>query len=226
MTVYGIIENLSYLSPIILLIGILLNIYAYRNLDHFHKCIFYYLSFMLLLEFGTRILEFISHNNLILLPIYSVMELVFFVYFYNKFLFAKPNKVLIGFGVIASLFIIAEIIQYFVINTLDVKQFQPYAKVADNFVVIVLALAFFYQRMNNFKETKWDNFRLNTVILVFFTFNTMIFLPFNFLVNESSGVKFYFWIGNLFMTFFFYVYLTSLIWKNGTANKKISRHNI
>jgi hypothetical protein len=59
------------------------------------------------------------------------------------------------------------------------------------------------------------------VVLIYFTINTLVFLPFNFLVNESSGVKFYFLTGNVFMTFFFYVYLTSLVWKNGTANKRL-----
>ena len=160
-----------------------------------------------------------SGNNLIILPLFSLIELAFFVFFYNKYLLNKANKILAGIGVAGALFIVAEILQYFVFNTLNVKQFQPYAKVADNFIVIIMALVFFYQKMNSYSETKWDNFKLNIAILIFFTFNTIIFLPFNFLINESSGVKHYFWIGNLVMLLLFYIYLTSLIWKNGRVKQ-------
>ncbi|WP_237421185.1 hypothetical protein [Flavobacterium sp. Sd200] len=110
---------------------------------------------------------------------------------------------------------------YFVFNTLDVKQFQPYAKVADNFIVILMALSFYYQKINSFNELRWGYFRLNTVILIYFTFNIMVFLPFNFMINESSGIKFYFWTANMVFILLFYGYLVSLIWKNGIKQGKM-----
>ncbi|MXN91088.1 hypothetical protein GR160_07580 [Flavobacterium sp. Sd200] len=178
---------------------------------------------MLLVELSGRLLGEIYNNNLIVLPLFSLIEMIFFLYFYNKFLFIKPNKLIMVAGILAILFIVGETLQYFVFNTLDTKQYQPYAKVIDNFVIIIMALYFFYQKINNFNETRWGNFRLNTAILIVFTFNSLVFLPFNFLINESSGIRFYFWTGNLLLLVFFYIYLISLIYINGRANRKIVR---
>ncbi|MXN91087.1 hypothetical protein GR160_07575 [Flavobacterium sp. Sd200] len=175
---------------------------------------------MLGVDISSRILGR-SGNNLVILPVFSLIELVFFAYFYNKHLLAKPNKVLLGLGIVGSVYIITEMLLYFVFNTLDVKQFQPYAKVADNFIVILMALSFYYQKINSFNELRWGYFRLNTVILIYFTFNIMVFLPFNFMINESSGIKFYFWTANMVFILLFYGYLVSLIWKNGIKQGKM-----
>ncbi|MXN91086.1 hypothetical protein GR160_07570 [Flavobacterium sp. Sd200] len=168
---------------------------------------------MMLLDTASRNI-LISGNNFIVLLVYSLIELVFFVYFYSRFMLNKPNKIIIGLGAVAAVYIVAEIVQYFA-NPMYIKQFQPYAKVVDNFVIIIMALAFFYQKMRSFNETRWGNFKLNTVLLIFFTLNTIIFLPFNFLVNDSSGVVFYIWTANGLAISFFYLYLFSLIFKNG-----------
>ncbi|WP_231559611.1 hypothetical protein [Flavobacterium rivuli] len=113
-------------------------------------------------------------------------------------------------------YIITEFFQYFVFNTINVKQFQPYAKITDNFIVIIMALVFYYQKMNSFNETWLTNFKLNTVILLYFTVNAIIFLPFNFIINASGNAKFYIWTINVFFITSFYLYLTILIWKNGS----------
>lgn len=218
MTFFHFSKALILGSPITLSIGVCVGLILFKRLNGLHKSILLYLALMLSVDVTSRFMGS-SGNNLIVLPIFSLIELSFFVFFYNKYLLSRPNKILIGIGIAGALFIIAEILQYFVFNTLNVKQFQPYAKVADNFIVIIMALVFFYQKMNSYSETKWDNFKLNIAILVFFTFNTIIFLPFNFLINESSGVKFYVWTGNLIILLLFYIYLTSLIWKNGRVKQ-------
>lgn len=212
-------QILSQLAPVVLIGAFFLGCFYRKFIDGLHKSLVIYLSLMLFMELIGRVLEYVLGNNIILLPVFSLTEMLFFIYFYNKYLLSKPSKILIWLGICGVLYIVIEALQYFVLNTLDIKQFQPYAKVVDNFVVIIMALYFFYQKMNNFKETKWGNFKLNIAIFIFFTSNTMIFLPFNFLVNESSGVKFYFWIVNVALLLLFYIYLTSLVYKNGTLNK-------
>ena len=123
---------------------------------------------------------------------------------------------------ISVLYIIYELIYYTFFNT-NVKSFQPYAKVADNFVIILLSLSFLQEKISDFKERQWNNFSFNIVVLVFFTLNTLIFLPINFLVNEGSGIKFYFWIGNSVLLLLFYSYLIGKIWNNGRKNKLIEK---
>lgn len=222
MTFIEILQSTRRIPLTTLSIGCILSLYLYKQLDSLHKGIFLYLLLMLATDILGKILPLFYGNNLIVLHIYSTIELIFFLHFYNKFLFSKPSKILIAIGIVGCIYIVAEMLQYFVFNSLNIKQFQPYAKVVDNFIIILMALVFFYKKMKDFKETKWGDFRLNTVILVLFTFNTIIFLPFNFMVNESSGVKFYFWTGNMLLLVGFYIYLTSLIWKNASQNRIIA----
>ncbi len=217
MTFYQFSKIAGFLSPIILIVGIILGLYFYKRINMFYKSIAIYLMLMLGVDLSARILPYYG-NNLIILPIFSLVEMSFFVYFYNKHLLKKVNPVLVILGAIAAIYIIVEMLRFFVFNVVDAKQFQPYAKVADNFMVIVMALFFFYQKINSFNETKWGNFKLNTVLLAYFTFNTIIFLPFNFMINESSGVKFYFWTINIVMVILFYLYLISLIYRNSREN--------
>lgn len=216
MDVTKILETLTLFSPAILVIGICIGIYFYKSLNGIHKSISFYLLIMLLVDLSGRILKFTHGNNLIILPIYSLLELVMFVLFYYKFLFKAKHRLILGLSIIAMLYILWEII---VLKEMETRKFQSYAKVADNFVIITLALGFFHEKINVFKESKWDNFRLNAVILVFFSVNMLFFLPINFLINESTGLKFYFWSCNLVFTLLFYLFLSYSIWKNGRIQK-------
>jgi len=213
MQIYKIAQIITSLSPAALVIGIVFGLLLYKKIGVMHKSIVVYLCLMLCTDIAGRILG-ASGNNLIILPIYSLIELAFFVYFYNKYFFAKPNTFLIGLGVAGAVYIVTEMLLYFVFNALNVKQFQPYCKVIDNFIIIIMALFFFQQKISNFKELGWGNFRLNTILLIFFTLTTIIFLPFNFLINGTSEVKFYFWMFNSVTIVFFYIFLTVEIWKN------------
>lgn len=217
MTFKELVFYLNLLSSFPLVIGAVLYILKYKKLDSLHKAIGVYLLLMLVVEGTGRLLSKLYNNNLILIPIFSFVELTFFMYLYNSYLLKKNDKVLLGVGTIGLIFIVAEFLQYFVFSTLDFKQFQPYSKVADNFIILIMALVFYYQKINSFNETKWTNFKLNTAILAFFTLNTIIFLPFNFIINGSGNAKFYIWIINTMIILLFYIYLTVLIWKNSRS---------
>lgn len=219
MTFLEILKMLNVLSPIVLFLGLVIGFYFYRSLNNVHKNIVHYLLIMLCVDITSRLFARYLGNNLIILLVFSLIEVSFFVYFYKKYLFKASHKILTGLGIAGILYIIAEILINFVFTKVDSKQFQPYAKVVDNFVVISLALGFFHEKINIFKESKWDNFKLNATILVFFTLNMIFFLPFNFLVNESTGLKFYFWLANLTITISFYLFLIYFLWKNGRTQK-------
>ncbi|KGO86942.1 hypothetical protein Q765_08230 [Flavobacterium rivuli WB 3.3-2 = DSM 21788] len=215
MTFSKFASYLGYVSSIALVIGLVIGFLFYKKLDRLHKRILIYMALMLAVDIACRILQYYKHPNMIVLPIFSFAELLFFVYIYNSYLLKKESKIIIGLGLLALVYIIAEFLQYFVFNTLNLKQFQPYCKITDNFVIIIMALAFYYQKMNSFNETKWNNFRLNTAILIYFTINTIIYIPFNFIINENIGVRFYIWMVNIVIILLFYSYLSILIWKNG-----------
>ncbi len=154
-------------------------------------------------------------NTLMVLYIYSFFELAFMIYFFKKYMFLKKQLFLTALGIAGLIYIVAEMLLIFVFKGLVVKEFQPYAKVVDNFVIVLMALAYLHEKMTRYSESAWGSFRLNMVFLVFFTLNTMIFLPFNFMINATGNTKFYFWAGHIILLILFYLYLTFEIWANG-----------
>jgi hypothetical protein len=216
MTLIEFSAALSNLSPFISGLGLLLGCLTYKRLNGLHQCLTIYLGIMLFTHLLAELLgHVISDNNLIVLHIYSFLELIILLYLYKKHLFKSRQLILTGLGLAGLLYIITEMLLLFVFNTLNVRQHQPYAKVVGNFVIVLMALAFMYEKMSRFREIEWGNFRLNIVFLIFFTLETVLFLPFNFMVNEESGIKFYFWTGHVIAIILFYMYLTFKIWRNG-----------
>lgn len=219
MDFYDIFKYITFFPTLILTVGIILGINFFTYLDTIHKCIFWYLVVMLIVDIGSWIYgRFISNNNLIILLLYSITEMLLFMWFYYQYLYRARHRLILILGLIAVLYILWEIINY---DQTNVIQFQSYAKVVDDFVIMMLALTFFHEKINMFKDSKWSHFKLNIVILLFFSVNLIFFLPLNFLINESSMLKFYFWQTILLITIAFYLYLTYSIWHNARSRKKI-----
>lgn len=166
-----------------------------------------YLGMMLVTDLLCIPIARIYGNNFIILHIYSFAELSIILYLYQKILFRKTHVPLLILGILGLAYIAWEALFYYVFSKIIVKDFQPYAKIADNFVVILLTLAYMQERISRFRESEWGNFRLNMAFLIYFTVNTIFFLPFNFLVNVSNDVKFYFWTGHIAMLLLLYSYL-------------------
>ncbi|MCR5861613.1 hypothetical protein LRS05_05430 [Flavobacterium sp. J372] len=106
----------------------------------------------------------------------------------------------------------------FTFSFTTVNEFQSYAKVFDNFGIILLALTYCYEKLDQPNVSKWKNFRLNIVIAVFFTINLIFFLPYNFIINNNAGIQFYFWFGIAITTIIFYIYLTTLVIQDSRKN--------
>lgn len=215
MSFSEIVQLMGFLSPAILLVGLCIGFYYFKSLNLIHKAITWYLLILLIVDITSRIFAYYGNNNLFVLLVYSLIEMIAFTYFYYKYVFKARHRLVLGLSIAASLYIIWEII----IFKFDVKQFQTYTKVVDDFIVITLVLSFFHEKINIFKESKWDNFRLNAVILFFFSVNLIFFLPYNFIINKTAGFQFYFWLGILITTVLFYLFLIYFVWKNGRTQK-------
>ena len=209
-------KALNYVSPVALIIGLTVGLYYYKLLRPIYKSIFWYLLIMLFVDIFSRIYGKLMGTNLIVLLFYSLIELIILTYFYNKFMYSSMHKSTVGVAIIGLLYIICEI---FTLHNIKVSQFQSYAKVVDNFIVIILSLVFFHEKINRYRDAKWTNFGLNMAILAFFSINMIFFLPINFLLNETAGFSHFFWFGNLFATVLFYLFLTWSIWKNGRTQR-------
>lgn len=215
MASHQILLYLSKTPPVILVVAIMSGLFIYKKLDSFHKALLLYLCLMLCTDAAARLLGYYLGNNHIMLSIYSLAEVVFFIVLYKKYLLKLPHKITTALGGACFAFIFIEFLYYFVLNDFNAKQYQPYSKVACNFIIILLSLNLLSEKLGSSKQIKWNYYAFAMVTLFVFTINTLIFLPFNFLVHETSGIKFYFWSVNIIINGLFYIYLTGMLWKNG-----------
>lgn len=203
--------------------GIMAGIFFYKRLSPLYRSLLCYLALMFFVDrLSAYIIYFIPSNHVVL-PIYALLELLFFTWFYNYRLFTKPRLYLLLLGGLGSVYIVWELIFDFVINYKGTQGFQPYCKVVDNFIIIIFALNFLYKKMTRFTETRLDNLWLNLSALVFYTFTLIIFLPFNFLVNADSESKFYFWTLNVVLVLFFYGFIGTRIFLFGYRSTRAQR---
>lgn len=199
----------------VLIGGIMLSLASFVKADAFYRTLIGYLCIMGAMEFTGYFLGYILKvSNHIIVLLAALADLVFFLYLYKRFFFKAKNKLITTIAALGILYILYEIYFNFIYTRVPVQEFQPYAKPVSNIVVILLALTFLYERVSTYSDSRLDKFPFNNVVLMYFTLNTIIYLPFNFLVNENSGVKFYFWSANVILILLFYMYLTVQICNN------------
>lgn len=153
-----IIGYLAKCTTILLIVGNLIGIYYYciNRLNPQSKSITAYLSLMLVVDIISLLLAYVfSNNNLIVLHIYSFTELSFMIYFFKRHMFRTKQRFLTVLGFTGLAYILFEMLSIFVFKGLIVKDFSPFAKVVDNFLIILFALAFMSEKMSRFREQEW-----------------------------------------------------------------------
>ncbi len=217
-------QLLSNITPFILIAGLIAGCINFKKLGRLHKVIMAYLAMMLVTDLLCPYIGKKYGNNFIILHIYCLAELGIMIYLYQKVLFRRRHLPLLILGISGLIYIFTEILLLYIFNSLVIKDFQPYAKVVDNFIIILMALAYIQERINRFRESQWGNFRLNVAFLIYFTINTLLFLPFNFLVNAGSNAKFYFWGGHIILLICLYIYLVVKLIKVSYKRKISLKH--
>lgn len=197
--------------------------YFYRNLDRLRKFLAYYLVLMACTDVACTIVGRTYGTNHIVLPVYCFTELGFFLYLFKKHLFNKKHPVTAFIGIAGLAYILCEFFFNFIYHHISPDQYQPYVKVIDNFVIIIFSLTYLLEKMTTYNESRWSNFSLNMGLLIYFTLSTIFFLPFNFMVNEKSEFKFYFWLFNLVLTYSFYTFLVIEMYRNAHINRGLVR---
>lgn len=207
-------EYLTYISPIILCLGIIIGALYFNRLDRIHRVLWVYLIGSLIIDISSRILSQLDNNNLILFFVVGLLDLLTFTYIYYKVTTRKFVVLLIG--IIGIIFIGAELIQT---NVDDVQAFQEYSNVVVSFSIISMSLLFLTESLTLAKHTPQYFSFLNMACLVFFAFQLIFLLPLNFLINEDLNAVYFIWVLRIIFLFTFYSILTSLIWKNGRILK-------
>lgn len=195
----------------------------FRRLNGYHKALGVYLGLMLLVEVSSSVIGTVYKNNHIVMPFYSLIELLFFSWFYKVFFLGdKFRKFFLPPVVMGILFIVFELLYYFVLQTPNPHTYQPYSKTVDNAIILAMAFTVLNANMSSANgRFGWDGFWFNMIVILFFTYNTIFFLPFNFMVNAPVEWKFLFWMSNNLSIIGFYGFITVRIVKYAFRVQKI-----
>ena len=210
---------LFYLSPIILLAGIILNVRRFKLISGWAKLLFIYLVTALITDLTGRVLAHYSGSNLLLVPLYGFVELLIIGILYKKYML-KAGAWLTYVLVIMLLLILADGYQVASVGRAD---FQSYGRVIDYACIMALCLYYFFQTMAAGTFNK-DKLILNSAILIYAIIDLLIFLPINFLINLRSDedLRLIIWFIHFMLTISFYVLLIYMIWKNGRSRLQSS----
>ena len=215
--IFEIVDNLTLCSPMILALGILIGIVYYSRLEDVYRLLFLFLIMALIIDQASRYLGTYYGNNLILIPVYGLLELLILSRLYFKFLnLVKSNIWYIPIGILV-LYNFYEIVMFF---NADPKDFNSHSRAFDSLALVIMSIVFFIKQIAAEDPLKPRFLFLNTIIFVFHSLNAIFYLPLNFLINEDSDVKFHFWAASLILTLIFYSSITYSIWIHGKNRKR------
>ena len=193
--------------------AVVVMLFYIKRTDSFHKFLIFYLGTMLAMEVISHFAAMLFKTNHAVLSLYAFTELCFFAVLYREFFLKQQFKKLLPIAITWASYIIAEFLYYFVFNDFNPQRYQPYCKVAENMVILLMALSVLNSGVFANHTAAWGKFWFNVIIIIFFTLDTVFFLPFNFFVNAPLNSKFIFWIVHLFSVVLFYGYFTSIVFK-------------
>lgn len=212
-------ETCNNLSLLFLCLSFILSLRYFKQLSTEFK----FFSLFLLLGLSTELFSLIyimflnNRSNLFVIPLYYNLEFFIMSFLFVKFFFKKTNWIGIGIIVLIQLILLTE--GYRSIYYDQASSFHAYGKVLVNFAIVVYSLRFFLELAYGSVNMKAHKILLNVLIFVYYVLSLIIFIFINFLINGDNTFTIYFWIFNSTISFFFYFFITRLIWKIGTARK-------
>ena len=205
---------INYGSPAILLLGSIIGIYYYKVIQKYYKVIVWYfvVSFIVDLLHRAVVYSHLMSYNLFLIPLFGIIELFLFDKIYTKVLLAK--KRILG-QVIRYIIFLVLLAEFFYTLTKTPESYYSFGKIAVNLYVIIASILYFHKIFSEATFLKNETpILFNSGVLSYFTFNLLINVSINFLINEELQIVFAFWVANGFITVVFYAFNTYLIWKN------------
>lgn len=214
--VLQILEVLTVSSPIILCVGIVLAALYFSRLEGVHKILLLYMVAALIIDILGRILGHYVNNNLILIPIFGLIEILLLTRLYFTYFIGVKNKFwLIPIGVL----ICFNFYEIFSLYGVEPKDFNCTSRVLDSLTIVLFSIIFFIKIIADSEIAKKGFLFLNSVIFAYHSLNLIIYLPINFLINETSNIKFHFWSISLLLTLIFYLSIIRIIWIHGKNHK-------
>lgn len=211
---------IGQLTPFILVACLIIAIIVFRRIEPHFRVMAFYLLTALIADISMRIMGEYFGNNLILFPIFALAELSLFTILFVWFMqLERYFWIIIGIGGLGISFILYEC---FTLDANHPETFQTYSRTVDAFIIVGYCMLFYFDKLRKGIAPSDSRLKLNTIVLIFFSFNLIFLLPMNFLISQRQAqIIFYFWMFYLIIINFFYIYITYALWKNGKIPKRL-----
>lgn len=214
--------SISFLSPIILLISVLIYLAKYNRLPSLIKTLGIFLLISIATEIFSKYLSFLKVNNLFLLHIFTLLEFISWSLFY-KLLFKEKEEVQKY-----SWYFIITVSLLIIINTMFIEPYTGFNSNAKSLVQIILisyAIYYFFRSFGvvDFSQpiNKAISF-INFAVVLYYSGSLFIFMFSRFLMsdNVSNIIQEGFWLLNALLNLVFQILILIAIWKIAFNKKK------
>ena len=213
MSLARLLWYVSKISPVVLVIGILIGAIYFKRLPTFYRVIILYLIWGLLAEFRFGF-KGDAESNLFFVPVYAVVEFIFFSFLYGRFILQKNWVLMIAFAFYLSLLVVDV---WLISQTLDPQYYRSYSKAIADFAIVTYCLFFFFLELRG-SVIRREYMVFNAGSLLFFSINFLIHISLNFLVNAPLTVTLGFWLVNIISVISYYIFITQRLWVCGRKN--------
>lgn|GEM_PF-2821542 len=210
-----IIDILSYISPVILLIGCLI---AMPILKKYPKSKLVRLFTLLLIfsflnDISSRISAFYFGSNLIFINSYYFIELLLIFLFIND----KDNNYKNPFFRTFLFVVLFNIYEFFTVDFNDFLKFQSYSKSINALFLLIVSISVIIKKIQD--EKLLGLHKIIYLLPIYLTINALFGLPLNILVNYNYETIYYIWLINNINSITFYIVLIYTLWKFGKIQK-------
>ena len=166
---------ITYVVPLTILFPLIIGGFRYGSFDTKLRTIFYYLVLSAIISFTSIALAESGQNNLPLLHLFTLLEGVLILLFYQKCLDSYLHRIfflIAGTGFVCFCFIDSLFIQ-------NIFKFNTYSRFAEAFMIVCLALYFFYVTLGIETKEQWYRNSLilvNIGLLLYFSSSLLLFL--------------------------------------------------
>lgn len=200
----------EYVVPFVLIVGIISGALNLRSKNRY--AIFFYLSLGFVIDMASRFLPGFQSNNLILFSFLSFFEVVIF-----SFMYWEKLKKALWLQVLTTAGLIYIAVEAIILDTSDLANYQIYARNVSSLLIVLMALQYIFSELKEGSTLKGDV--LHFALLFYFSFEFMLLIPINFLINASATSIMYIWTARVILLFIFYSYLIYYLWSNGKTQK-------
>lgn len=203
----------SYIGPISSALAIGFFLFRIKTLDLPAKVLFCLTILSFLTDCITSVLAGYKMNNLMVMHVYTVLELFFYCFFYSLLFKSTSSKYYLL--VLSLVLLAAELVDAFYISKLS--RINSIASYCEALAFMVVSLLFFYSMIKNLPQKNILNYPLfwfNSGILIYFSGNLFLYLFISFVNPQDSRFLGDLWNINSFLYFAYNLFLIAGAWKS------------